>query len=103
MGIRENFYIALRNEFDDNPSESFLFRFLLEERKKKGKNFAQAPLDELLDLLANLANRNQKIRLSQNDWDWLLSLGKRIGGIKLQRVYEIPNGTKPVTGSYRRP
>lgn len=76
MGIREDFYTALQNQFNSSPSKSFLFSFFREERQAKGKDFAQAPMDELLELLAN---RNQKLQLNEKDHDWLCALSERTG------------------------
>ena len=76
MGIREDFYTALGEQFIDDPSGSFLFHFLREERlrKKTDKTFAQASLDELLGLLAD---RNQKLQLNEEDRTWILALTVR--------------------------
>lgn len=98
MGIREDFYTALGEQFIDDPSGSFLFHFLREERlrKKTDKTFAQASLDELLGLLAD---RNQKLQLNEEDRTWILALGARAGGEKLREVLEYTRGDR---GQYKR-
>lgn len=94
MSIREDFYKALREQYQQNPEESFLFSFLREERlkasaeskgKRKRKGFDSTPLDELLGLLSD---RHLSLRLREEDREWLCGLGERAGDAQLWKELE---------------
>lgn len=93
MGVRRDFYAGLRRDLNREPSKSFLFRFLREERlsDEKREDYTQAPLDELLELLAD---RNQKLRLDGEGQRWLRSLGERAGGETLRDELELARGDR---------
>lgn len=93
MSIRRDFYADLRKKFLAGPSESYLFRYLLEERLADGKkeDFTHTPLEELLELLAD---RNQKLQLKEQDRRWLWALGARAGGGELWEKLEATRGNR---------
>lgn len=116
MDIRSYFYGKLREEFggsyeDSDPSKSFLFQYLLKKRWEKEEelrtseedwekkwrtgDFSRVPLEKLLE---ELADRNRKLKLDENDRDWLCGLCGKAGGKKLvDQLKRIPTSRAQYT------